>query len=784
MNQNETIRINIDIDDRDIGNLDNVIRDLNRTLSDLDDTLSGSVRQIQDSVHEFCLLEGAVGFATGAFDLLERGLRLATIPLQNINTNIGILNGSTHLLTKKVSGAETALNLKALAAGNATTATKTLGTAMKALPIIGTIALIGSLATTIARLVPQFISSDNAVREHIDSIRRLADQYNRSGYDIVADMERMGISCTETWEAVEIATQEAAETFGGCADQIRGEIADLVYEYDNHEEAIASWNASTMEAVNEVAEQWNMCATEVVDALGEMSLDEFVAEQEANLQDLATEWGMSVAEMQEQMDRYGFSVSEMANEMEQAFERLQDGIRDQTGQMINNFREIPEQFELTGNELIDLMYTNRNRYNEWRQTMAEITEELCDTLGPYIIEHLEAQGPGMNSALREMLDHPDQWSRFVEEMEHMVEDATSHYVDGLSGTEAEQAAHFLNNGADYVRDSDLPEVVGAVADESVDRYNAGFENGDYSSIVPALKTPVEDAMNGVESTIQSGMTSIESVTTTAFTGLGSQMASSMNDISSTITSSMSGIKNTFSTGMSTVTQTARTGLSDVQSVFAGGMSGLDNDVRTSVSSIKQIFSQMSIDLQSSGSLTVTTVRNMARDMVGSMNGIEGRFNTIGRGIIDGLRNGILSREAALMATVQRIAANITRTLQSAMQINSPSRVMREKVGRYIPEGVAAGIDKYADSALASVHKLGNDLVNINLPSVESMIGMGPSMRLASAGSSSSVTNNSSYSVNNQGLFDGATINWHGEEDIRRTMEKIARATQEDSARMW
>ena len=39
-------------------------------------------------------------------------------------------------------------------------------------------------------------------------------------------------------------------------------------------------------------------------------------------------------------------------------------------------------------------------------------------------------------------------------------------------------------------------------------------------------------------------------------------------------------------------------------------------------------------------------------------------------------------------------------------------------------------------------------------------------------------------LNNQGLFDGATINWHGEEDIRRTMEKMARATQADSARMW
>ena len=67
-----------------------------------------------------------------------------------------------------------------------------------------------------------------------------------------------------------------------------------------------------------------------------------------------------------------------------------------------------------------------------------------------------------------------------------------------------------------------------------------------------------------------------------------------------------------------------------------------------------------------------------------------------------------------------------------------------------------------------------------------MIGMGPSLRLAGIGASSggSINNDNKRIINNQGLFDGATINWHGEEDIRRTMEKIARATQEDSARMW
>ena len=100
------------------------------------------------------------------------------------------------------------------------------------------------------------------------------------------------------------------------------------------------------------------------------------------------------------------------------------------------------------------------------------------------------------------------------------------------------------------------------------------------------------------------------------------------------------------------------------------------------------------------------------------------FQNIGRDIMRGLNQGLLNGENSVMNTANRIANNIARTMRDALAINSPSRVMREGIGRFIPEGVAAGIDKYAGAAVDSVHKLGNDLINVNIPSVESMIGMG------------------------------------------------------------
>ena len=60
------------------------------------------------------------------------------------------------------------------------------------------------------------------------------------------------------------------------------------------------------------------------------------------------------------------------------------------------------------------------------------------------------------------------------------------------------------------------------------------------------------------------------------------------------------------------------------------------------------------------------------------------YQNIGQDLMNGLNQGLLSREAHLMATARRIANNMQTTMQRALQINSPSRVMREKIGRFIP----------------------------------------------------------------------------------------------------
>ena len=90
-------------------------------------------------------------------------------------------------------------------------------------------------------------------------------------------------------------------------------------------------------------------------------------------------------------------------------------------------------------------------------------------------------------------------------------------------------------------------------------------------------------------------------------------------------------------------------------------------------------------------------------------GLDG-FSSIGENAMAGLNQGLLSGESAVIATATRIANSITRTMQTALSINSPSRVMRDQIGCAIPEGIAVGIDAEANTVTNALTSLSDDMV--------------------------------------------------------------------------
>jgi tape measure domain-containing protein len=85
------------------------------------------------------------------------------------------------------------------------------------------------------------------------------------------------------------------------------------------------------------------------------------------------------------------------------------------------------------------------------------------------------------------------------------------------------------------------------------------------------------------------------------------------------------------------------------------------------------------------------------------------MKNIGKNIVEGLWNGILNAKNWLLNKVKDFAKGIITGIKDALGIHSPSKVMRDQVGQWIPKGIAIGIDANTDSALDSLDKMSDEI---------------------------------------------------------------------------
>lgn len=88
--------------------------------------------------------------------------------------------------------------------------------------------------------------------------------------------------------------------------------------------------------------------------------------------------------------------------------------------------------------------------------------------------------------------------------------------------------------------------------------------------------------------------------------------------------------------------------------------------------------------------------------------------SIGANIISGIVSGIMSLASAIGNALMNIAKNAWESVKSFFGISSPSKLMRDSVGRYIPEGMAEGITQNAQYVEDAMKGLATDAVEMPL----------------------------------------------------------------------
>lgn len=315
---------------------------------------------------------------------------------------------------------------------------------------------------------------------------------------------------------------------------------------------------------------------------------------------------------------------------------------------------------------------------------------------------------------------------------------------------------------------------------------------------------VKTAANQMVTVLTNAMKTMNNVSTSSMNGYVSSVTSSMSRANGVVQSQTNLMRNTFNNFNRSISTQNTASMASYNNVLNAGMSKSTSTVQRNTNQMRTLFTSMRTMIASQSTAAMNTMVNAFNSgsgravssvnstrsrMVSSMSGLRGSFYNSGVNASYGLASGINAGSGVAMAAAYNLAARITATLRNAMKIKSPSRVMRDEIGRYIPQGIAVGIDKdahYVDKSLEDIADSMAKPFNLSnlkkfVPNINGLmsgnltpeLAFGLDKQLVSGKQAISQINNSSEKIviENQPQVV-MHVTWNGKEDIRSSMEKM------------
>ena len=87
-----------------------------------------------------------------------------------------------------------------------------------------------------------------------------------------------------------------------------------------------------------------------------------------------------------------------------------------------------------------------------------------------------------------------------------------------------------------------------------------------------------------------------------------------------------------------------------------------------------------------------------------LNSLKAQLNQIGQNSMKGFISGMKSQTKGMTKAVNDMCNQLIRSMKKKLKIKSPSRVMRDEIGKYLPLGLPAAFKKYMPQATTQMEK--------------------------------------------------------------------------------
>jgi phage-related protein len=215
-----------------------------------------------------------------------------------------------------------------------------------------------------------------------------------------------------------------------------------------------------------------------------------------------------------------------------------------------------------------------------------------------------------------------------------------------------------------------------------------------------ISTIVSTAINAVAGVIRSvtdaikgdwsgAWNEIENVATTIWNGITSVVSTAINGVRNVISSVLNGIKSVWSSVWNGIKSVTSGAMSMVRSVVSSGMSAMHGVVSSMMSAVQSAFVSGWNAARNATANGISRAVSAARSMTGAM-------VSAGRDFVMGFVNGIEGAIWRAASAAARMASAAMNAAKAWFNIGSPSKVMRDQVGKWVPAGLAVGIEQNTD----------------------------------------------------------------------------------------
>lgn len=438
----------------------------------------------------------------------------------------------------------------------------------------------------------------------------------------------------------------------------------------------------------------------------------------------------SVASLSSAENEAASNTQQFTEDQAQAYEEMQKSIESSIESTVSLFDKFDGGDEISADKMLENLKSQVDGVNKWSENMKTLAAATGQGMTKAFYDQLIQIGPSGANAVQELVDAlQNKTEKFTEICQKYTEafdlSAASETIasleyemqDGIGEVEqaANDGAQQINNSLKEIGNTDIYEALRRAFTVAAQEAGQGgnvisaktseaFENAVKAAQgkgTEISQTFVDEIANGKIS-IQDAITQLNNSISTEQqkTAESSEQNAkdSMNSYGEGVRSEKQNIVSATQDVFGAAKEQGKKAVSDFYSVGSYMGAGVANGLRSGTVEVKKAAIEVS-DAAVKAFEKRLDIHSPSRVM----------DKKIGVNITRGISNGILRERILAVRSVSDICSEILKAAETELDIHSPSRKFRDRVGANISKGIAFGIKDTSKKAIEELRKLSRDL---------------------------------------------------------------------------